>query len=244
MLETLSTPQWSAAAAIVALAYFVRGITGFGSGLIAIPLLALMLPLPLVVPLIGLLDYIASAAHGVKHREAIVWRELLPLLPFTLIGVGLALYLFKTLDAVLLSRVLGGFVLLYALYSLLGREPSGQGSRLWSPLAGGLGGLVGTLFGTGGPFYVIYLHFRGLHKSAFRATIATIFLLDGASRIIGYSLSGLYNRDSLLGVLIGLPLMLLTLWLGGRVHVNLSQQTFRKAIGILLIGAGLALILR
>jgi uncharacterized membrane protein YfcA len=244
MLESLSTPQWAAAAAIVSVAYFVRGITGFGSGLIAIPLLALMLPLPLVVPLIGLLDYSASLGHGVKHREAIVWRELLPLLPFTLIGVVLALYLFKMVDAELLSRVLGGFVLLYAFYSLFGREPSGQGSRLWSPLAGGLGGLVGTLFGTGGPFYVIYLHYRGLHKTAFRATIATIFLLDGASRIIGYSFSGLYSQDSLIGVLAGLPLMILAMWLGGHVHVNLSQESFRKAIGLLLIGAGLALMLR
>ncbi len=244
MLDAFSPLHWAIAALVVSLAYLVRGIAGFGSGLIAIPLLALMLPLTLVVPLIGLLDYIASLGHGLKHREAIRWRELLPLLPFTLIGVVTALFLFQTLDAALLSRVLGGFVLFYGLYSLLGREPEGQGSRLWSPLAGGLGGLVGTLFGTGGPFYVIYLHYRGLDKTAFRATIATIFLLDGASRIIGYGVSGLYTWDSLIGVLAGLPLMVAAMWLGGHIHLSLSQAQFRRGIGVLLIGAGLALILK
>ena len=244
MLESLSVPQLALATAILVLAYVVRGITGFGSGLIAIPLLALMLPLPVVVPMVGLLDYLASVGHGVHHRRQIRWREILPLMPFTLAGVVLALYIFKTVDADLLVKVLGVFVLLYAVYSLLGREPKDGGSKLWAGPAGGLGGLVGTLFGTGGPFYVIYLHFRGLDKTAFRATIAVVFLLDGASRLVGYTVSGFYTRDVLMLMAAGLPIMIVAMYAGGHIHTRITPAQFRRAIAFVLLGSGIALLLR
>ena len=244
MLDSLSILQLLLATLILVVAYVVRGITGFGSGLIAIPALALLLPLGLVVPMVGLLDYIASVSHGLKHRQAIAWREILPLLPFTFLGVVSGLYLFKTLDTELLKRFLGGFVLLYALYSLAGKSPKGQGSRYWALPAGGCGGLIGTLFGTGGPFYVIYLHFRGLDKSSFRATIATIFFIDGASRIIGYTASGFYSMNVLVLVAAALPVMAVALYAGGHIHTNISSQGFQRAISIILMCSGLALILR
>ena len=244
MLESLSVPQLALATAILVLAYVVRGITGFGSGLIAIPLLALMLPLSVVVPMVGLLDYLASVGHGVHHRRQIRWREILPLMPFTLAGVALALYIFKTVDADLLVKVLGVFVLLYAVYSLFGHEPEGGGSRLWAGPAGGLGGLVGTLFGTGGPFYVIYLHFRGLDKTAFRATIAVVFLLDGASRLVGYTVSGFYTRDVLMLMAAGLPIMIVAMYAGGHIHTRITPAQFRRAIAFVLLGSGIALLLR
>ncbi|HDP88484.1 MAG TPA: sulfite exporter TauE/SafE family protein [Thioalkalivibrio sp.] len=244
MLESLSWLQLALAVTILVVAYVVRGITGFGSGLIAIPLLALLLPLSVVVPMVGLLDYLASLGHGVHHRRAVRWRELLPLMPFTLAGVGLALYIFKTVDAEILIKVLGVFVLAYAIYSLVGREPGGRGSRWLAVPAGGLGGFVGTLFGTGGPFYVIYLHARGLDKTAFRATIAVVFLLDGASRQVGYMLSGFYTADMLLLVAVGLPVMMVAMYAGGHIHTRITPQQFRRAIAVVLFGSGIALLLR
>lgn len=244
MLESLSTLQLTAAALILIVAFFVRGIAGFGSGLIAIPLLAQMLPLTVVVPLVGLLDYLASSSHGIKHRQSISWGDLLPLLPFTIAGVLTALYLFHTLDADLLRKALGGFIVLYAFYTLLSSGPGFRGSRLWAIPAGGLGGLIGTLFGTGGPFYVIYMRLRHLDKTAFRATIATVFLIDGSSRIVGYFATGLYTGDTMYLLAAALPIMVIGMYIGGHVHTTISQRTFQRAIGLLLIGSGLALLLR
>ncbi|MBF0219638.1 MAG: sulfite exporter TauE/SafE family protein [Gammaproteobacteria bacterium] len=241
-LALLPTSELLLALLIVIIAYLVRGITGFGSGLIAIPLLALLLPVTLVVPLIGLLDYTASLFHGLHHRQAVVWREIFTLLPFTITGVVTALYLFHLLDPLLLRKFLGGFVLLYAIYSLSSANP-GAGSRFWVVPAGLLGGMVGTLFGTGGPFYVIYLRLRGLGKLPFRATVATIFLLDGSSRIIGYTLTGVYNQETMLLLLLAFPLMVIALYLGGRIHSNASPLFFRRTIGIVLLGSGSSLLL-
>src|SRR5512139_3158110 len=102
MIESLPLLQLLFAVLFLIVAYFIRGIAGFGSGLIAIPLLAMMLPVTLVVPVIGLLDYLASMTHGTSNRHAIAWRDILPLLPFSFIGVAAALYLLKTTDALVL----------------------------------------------------------------------------------------------------------------------------------------------
>lgn len=244
MVELLSPLQMVLAVAILCVAFFIRGIAGFGSGLIAIPLLALLLPLPLVVPAVGLLDYVASTTHGVQHRDAIAWRDIVPLLPFSFIGVVAALYLFRTVDALLLRKVLGGFVLAYGLYSLLYAGPAHQGARWWAIPAGGFGGLIGTLFGTGGPFYVIYLRLRALDPIAFRATVATIFFIDGAARIAGYLVSGFYTGQTLFAFAVALPITALALFAGGRLHTTIAPRTFQRGIGLLLVVSGLSLLLR
>jgi len=244
LLETISLPFWLFGAATLAAAYFVRGVAGFGSGLIAIPLLALVLPLTIAVPLVVFLDYVASASHGLKDRAQIQWRQILPLLPFTALGVLTGLYLFKVIDSVLLAHALGVFILLYALYTLFASDGDGRASSFWAIPAGGFGGLIGTLFGTGGPFYVAYLKHRGLPKTQFRATFATIFLMDGAGRLTGYLAGGYFDRDWILLAAAALPIMAIGLYLGGQVHTNISQRNFQVAVSILLVISGMSLLLR
>ena len=244
MVETITLPYLLFGASAVLLAYVVRGIAGFGSGLIAIPLLALILPLTVAVPLVVFLDYVASATHGLKDRSHIQWREILPLLPFSAIGVLLGLYLFKAVDAVMLAHALGVFVLLFALYTLFIKDAISSLSRRWAMPAGVLGGLVGTLFGTGGPFYVLYLKHRGLPKSQFRATFATIFLLDGAGRLTGYLGGGFFDRDWLVLAAGALPIMAAGLYFGGHIHTSISQRSFQVAVSSLLVISGFSLLLR
>lgn len=243
-LDSLAGSDGLLYAAIIAIAFFIRGIAGFGSGLIAIPLLALSLPLEIVVPVIALLDYAAAAGHGIHHRENIVWRDLLPLTPFTLLGAVSALYLLHNIDTEILKKVLGGFILLYALYMLSGLSPQKKRSLAWAAPFGAVGGLISTLFGTGGPFYVIYLHLRAQSKSEFRATVALAFLMDGAIRIVGYLVTGLFDLDITLMVLAALPIMLGSMYLGSHIHTSLSHQAFQRLISLLLIGSGLALLIR
>jgi uncharacterized membrane protein YfcA len=244
MLASISLTQLGLAALILTIAYTFRGVTGFGSGLIAIPLLVLFLPIAVVVPMMVLLDFIASVSHSIKHREVARWETIYPLLPFTVIGVLVALFIFKTVDTNLLVTSLGIFILLFALYSLFYPKPKHQGSKLWAIPAGSLGGLVGTLFGTGGPLYVIYLQFRQLDKSTFRATVASIFMLDGGIRVVGFIASGFFIHETLLLAALGLPIMGLAMYLGGHIHTSISQNTFHRAVGVLLLGSGAALLLK
>src|ERR1700675_1431675 len=171
-------------------------MAGFGSGLIAVPLLSVVSPVPLVVPLVVLLDYLGSASQGLRNVERIAWREQLVLIPFMLVGVAVGLHLLTALPTRILARALGAFVIVYALYQFLPLPPL-RGSRAFATVCGFFGGLVGTLFGAGGPFYVIYFNLRGLEKIAFRATFAVNFLIDGSVRLIAYLVMGLLGWQAL-----------------------------------------------
>ena len=228
---------------VVLLAYWVRGMAGFGSGLIAVPLLTLMWPVTTVVPIVVALDYLGSASQGVKNVDRVAWREQLVLVPFMVVGVGGGLWLLAAVPTALLARILGGFVIAYAIYQMLPlSEP--RGSRVAATYCGFLGGLVGTLFGTGGPFYVIYLNLRGLDRTMFRATFAMNFLIDGGVRLAAFTGAGLFNRQALGYLLTAVPIAGAGLYVGGRIQTGLSQRAFLIVIRVLLLASGLVLLLK
>jgi len=228
---------------VLFIAYLVRGIAGFGSGLIAIPLLALVHPITLVVPLVVLLDFLGSLSQSVHNKEKIRWSEILPLLPFTLIGCVTALYLFKTADIELLTKAMAVFIIVFALYQLL-QLPQLRDSKIWAVPAGLVGGLVGTLFGTGGPFYMIYLSIRNLEKFEIRASFAAYFGIDGGIRILGFLFIGLIGLAELKNLLFWLQPAALGLFVGGKVHTDISPKTFKYFISLLLVFSGYRLLTR
>lgn len=239
----LSPPQVIFAILIIFVAYTIKGLSGFGSGLVAIPLLALIFPLKFIVPVLGLLSYVGTIIQSITLRKHAVWRDIWPLLPFSMLGIGIAIWLLVSVDANILTMTLGVFVLLYAVHSLSSStEPSG--GRRWAVAAGGFGGLVGALFGTGGPFYVLYLKMRGLEKGAFRATIASIFLIDGGVRMVGYASTGLFTNQVLSLIMILLPVMLIAMYAGNHLHVKIEQARFNQIISIMLMISGLMLIIK
>lgn len=231
------------AGAVLFVAYLVRGIAGFGSGLIAVPLLALRFPVTIVVPLVVFLDYVGSASQGVKNRAHIEWKDQLPLIPFTLIGVGVGLFLLSTMSKPGLGKALGGFVLLYAIYQLL-PLPTLRGSRFFAIPCGLLGGFIGTLFGTGGPLYVMYFNLREMAKTRFRATFASNFLIDGAIRLGAYATAGLFHGPVLFSAAAALPIVGAGLYVGGRIHTGFAPETFKRFISVLLLMSGIALLLK
>ncbi|MGH7317246.1 MAG: sulfite exporter TauE/SafE family protein [Candidatus Rokuibacteriota bacterium] len=228
---------------VVLLAYWVRGMAGFGSGLIAVPLLTLMWPVTVVVPIVVALDYLGSASQGIKNVSQVAWHEQLVLIPFMVIGVGVGLWLLHAVSTALLARILGGFVIAYAIYQML-PLPDLRGSRAAATYCGFLGGLVGTLFGTGGPFYVVYLNLRGLDRSVFRATFAMNFLIDGGVRLAAFVATGLFHRQILGYLLAAVPIAGAGLYVGGRIQTGLSQRAFLIVIRVLLLASGLALLLK
>jgi hypothetical protein len=228
---------------VLFLAYFVRGMAGFGSGLIAVPLLSLVLPVTAVVPLVVSLDYLGSASQGIKNLDQIAWKEQLALVPFMLVGVGLGLYLLQAVPTAALSRALGAFVIVYAVYQVL-PLPALRGSRLFAIACGLLGGLIGTLFGSGGPFYVIYLNLRNLKKTTFRATFASNFLIDGGIRLVAYVILGLFRWETLVSMAGALPIVVAGLFLGGHIQTRFSQRVFVWLISALLMASGAGLLFK
>jgi len=230
-------------AAIILFAYCIRGITGFGSGLIAVPLLAHLLPLQLVVPFVLMLDFSASATLGGRFRAHIQWKEIGPLLPAAAAGILLGVGLLLRLPRSSLLTALGAFVLVFGLRNLIKFHGNRPISRLWALPAGFAAGTIGAMFGTGGPPYIIYLSHRLQDKSAMRATFSGLFILDGGFRLLAFLAAGLLLQAGMGRLLLlGFPLMALGLFLGHRVHGAMSSRHMLRLIGLLLTLTGASLL--
>ena len=230
---------------VVFVAYLLFGITGFGASPITIPVLVHLLPIAFVLPLAALLDVGSALVLGFHTRRRANFRELATLLPFTLVGltVGVTLLLRLPREAVLLA--LGVFVCAYAVNLIVRRESRRRLSRLWAAPAGVVGGLLGALFGIGGPPYVMYLAGRIPEPDAQRATIAQMVILNVGLRVIAFALAGLLASSALwLAVAALLPVAWAGLWVGHRAHLRLAPATVARIIAAALFVAGATLIAR
>ena len=225
--------------------YLVFGVTGFGASPITIPVLVHVLPLVFVLPLAALLDLGSALALGFHTRRQADTRELLTLVPFTLLGLTLGVTLLVMLprDATLLA--LGLFVCGYAIRVMLRQETARRLSRWWAAPAGLAGGLVGALFGMGGPPYVAYIAGRIPEPSAQRATISQMVILNVGLRVAVFALAGLLASGRLwLTVALLLPVAWLGVWVGNRVHPRLAPATAARLVGAVLLLTGATLIVR
>jgi uncharacterized membrane protein YfcA len=233
---------------VIVASYAVRGSTGFGSAA-AMPLLALVIPLKILVPVWTLLGFTSSVTIVARDWRLVAVRDLTRTLPASLIGIALGLYLFKILDSRTLARGLGLLVIVYGLYALWATtRPQAKwhtAPRLLAPVAGMLGGAVGTTFGTmASLFYAVYLDAIGLAKQHFRATMSAMILSLSAVRGIGYAVIGEFGRDVLITFAAAFPLMLLGIFIGDRFHAGMSETTFRRLVGLILVASGAALMVK
>jgi hypothetical protein len=231
---------------VLLLAYFVRGISGFGSGLIAVPLLALRFPLTLVVPFMLLADFSASALIGGLNFKHVARDEVRRLLPASLVGVALGTSLLVSLPASLLLGVLSAFIFIFALRFLLARAGASSAiSPLWAYPAALTGGAVGGLFGTGGPPYVIYLTHRIQDKTTLRATLSGMFFMEGLIRITAFLVAGLLLEPRVwLTALAAMPLIVGALYAGSHIHTRLSNAQMQRMVGWLLLGSAVSVLIK
>jgi len=230
------------------LAYAARGSTGFGAAA-AMPLLGLVIPLKVLIPAWTLIGLAAGVTLLGRDRHHLAWREMAALVPGTLIGVAIGLWVFKTLDATTLARSFGAVVMLYGLYSLWNtfRPPAKRfvPGRAAAAVAGLLGGVIGTTFGTmASLFYAIYFDAIRMTKETFRASMSAALVALGIVRALGYFAIDEFNRDVLWTFAIALPMMLLGIFVGDRVHSGLSDLAFRRVVAAALVVSGGALMIK
>lgn len=248
MFGELSAVALAWSAAVIFGAFIVRGMSGFGAGLVATPLLSFVMPVHVAVPMCGLLVFCLFVFLFIRDWREVVWRELKLLAAPTLLGVAAGLLLFKSLDNRWLLMLLGTFLIIYATYMLLVHAfgmPGFRCSERWAfPL--GLGGsFIDTLFGGGGgTLVVIYMHARGFAGMAFRATLAVLWFIEMVARIGGYAWAGYYTSSTLALVGLLLPMMAVGNWVGERIGDRISQRTFARVLAVLLLASGVAMLAR
>jgi uncharacterized protein len=232
-------------ALIIVFAYTVFGLTGFGSSITGLPLLVQWIPLRMAVPLMLVFDLSSGLLLGLKNLKTIERREVLRLIPFMLAGMGLGVFALMRAPERVLLVLLGVFVLCYAAWSLLLRHPPKPLGAGWAAPFGMVGGMFTAMFGTGGPFYTIYLTRRLHDKLVLRATISGVIFFSGLARLALFSSAGLYhNRTLLVLAAVLFPCAMGGLWLGNHLHSRLPAARVVQAIwGVLVIG-GISLIIK
>jgi len=230
---------------VVAFAYTAFGLTGFGSTVIALPLLVHFFALKFAVPLLMLLDFSAILVLGAQMRKRTRYAEIGWLLPFMLVGMAAGLTLLIEVAEAILLMVLGSFLLVYAGAGLLRRGPPAALSRAWCAPIGLTGGVFSALFGTGGVLFAVYNAGRISDKAELRATNAAMIMLASLVRVLLFGAAGLLAQDGLIATaLLLLPALLAGLWLGNRLHARVSANALGKAVYALLVIAGLTLLAR
>lgn len=228
------------------LAFVIRGMSGFGAGLIAVPLLAFVIPLQLAVPLFSLLIFVLFMILTIRDRHVVVWPELRLLVPPTIVGALAGLWLFASLDNRVLVALLGAFLACYACYmlavSMLGL-PQLRCSQRWAMPVGFFGSFFDTLFGGGGgTLVVIYINARGIGRAEFRATVAALWFTEMIARIGGYAWAGFYDATVLLLFVVLLPLMWLGTVVGERLGNRVGSETFARILAVMLLASGVSLL--
>jgi uncharacterized membrane protein YfcA len=226
-------------------AYFIRGITGFGSALISVPLLALSQPLQFAVPLVLALDFTASLVLGGTNSKKANWEEIKILLPFGMLGACIGAYALLTLPTTPVLLTLGAFTMFFGFRNIFGLQPVGAVPRMFAIPAGLAGGAAGALFGAGSPPYIMYLTRRLLDKGAVRATFSWLIAIDGGFRLGLFLFAGLL-LDSKLQIAYGLGLvpMAVGLYIGNKVHLDMTSEGMLKVVGALLVLSGAMLFLK
>lgn len=226
-------------------AYVIFGIAGFGSALIASPILALYIPIAKIVPLLALIDLCAAVVNVSRDARKADWTELRRLVPLMMIGSLIGAIILLTSQPDILLLALGVFVVGYSLYSLSGLKPERSFSRGAALPFGSVGGVFSALFGSGGFIYAIYLSGRIRDKNAMRITQTTLIGLSTLTRVVLFALAGVYLDTSLLWLALFLaPGMLIGITVGRRITLGMSREQFLKLINLVVLVSGLMLIAR
>jgi uncharacterized membrane protein YfcA len=247
MIDTANLSPWLllVAPVIIMAAYTVFGLSGFGSTVIAVPILAHFLPVSYLVPLMAVLDLASAIIVGTTGREHVAKAEMKRIVPFMFVGFLIGATVLVGVPDRYLRAALGTFAAAIGIYSILNPSLTRTISRWWSVPAGIAGGAVATVFGAGGPIYSVYLSGRLRDKSAIRATISSLISISAFTRAVIYAVTGLLLHMTILaGAALLSPFVWVGLKLGHRIHLGLTQEQMRRAVGALLVLTGTSLLAR
>jgi hypothetical protein len=227
-------------------AALLRGFTGFGFGLAAVPLLSLALPPAEVVPLVVTLQVVIGVAGLRAAATECDWRAVRLLLPGLILGVPIGLLILTTLPANPVRLAIGSVIVFSVWLIHRGIRLPPNPSRLVSFGVGLVSGIISGLASMGGPPVVVYLLALGHTTARVRATAIVYFMLSGCVAFVPMAARGLITRDILIWAAASLPV----LFAGSRVgtwafhkakprHHRMVALASLSALAVLLIGRAL-----
>lgn len=225
----------------------VKGVTGMGYPLLAVPLIAVATGVEDAVVVVAAPNLAANAylcweARRARHET----RDLGRLLVFGVAGAVVGTVALVNLPEQPLLVALA--LTIIAFVGLFLREPElridESVSRRWSPLAGSIAGLMQGGVGVSGPVVATWLHGYRLAKTAYVFSITLIFGVTGAVQLSVLLAGGAVTGDRAVAALAAAVPVAVMIPLGLRLRDRLAGPTFERVVLAVLLVSALSLLLR
>ena len=223
----VTSPEFWIVAAVAFVAAAVRGFSGFGAGLIFMPVAAAMLGPKTAAGILYIIDTILILPFVVKAVGRAEWHDVLPLAIGGMIAVPVGVWALVHLDPVLLRWGLSITILASIGALALGLRYRGP-TRV--PLSLGVGAIAGFLSGAvqiPGPPVLIYWLGRQVVSATMRANAIVFFMFTTIVSGIGFLYSGIFTPDVLTGSLALFPVYAIGILGGSLLYGRASEATYR-----------------
>ena len=226
------------------LAFFVKGLCGFANTLVFTSILSFGNSNINISPVDLMLTYPPNLIMAWKERRNIQWRMFFPLSAMIVIGSVPGILFLKNADVSSLKVLFGVLVIFFGVEMLVRelQKKKIKQSKLALYTIGVLAGIVCGLFGVGA-LLSAYVGRVTEDSSTFKANMCSVFCVENTLRLILYIVWGIITLESLKQALILAPFMLLGLFLGMKSSSVLDEKIVKKAVIVMLIISGVALII-
>jgi len=231
-------------AAVLFTASLIRSAFGFGEALVAVPLLALVIPVNVAAPLAVLASITVACIVVVQDWRKVHLGSASWLVLSTMLGVPLGLMLLRTVAEPIVKGVLACVIIAFSAYSLLSRKQRELKNDRFAWLFGFSAGVLGGAYGMNGPPLVVYGSLRGWSPQYFRATLQGYFLPASLAGLLGYQLAGLWTPEVNRLYSLSLPFVVLATFLGRAINRRITAHRFLLFVHIGLIVVGTVLLLQ
>ncbi len=223
---------------IIAISALIQGVTSFGFSLVALPLLAFVMPFDQVVPLLVLFSLVLNAIMLSKLYRFVNIKLILMLILGGALGIPIGIYLLKVASPTLLKQMAGGIIVLVASVLISGKRLMlSKPEKYYGPLGLVAGVLQGAL-SLSGPPIVLFLSNQEVDKMTFRANLTAFFTAMNVISLPGFVISGVVSGPVVKLALTTLPMMVIGLILGMYLVQFLNEVWFKKASLTLMILSG------
>ncbi len=224
---------------IVFIASVVRGFTGFGLALVAVPLIQFIMPVTDTAVFIAMINLIFSVLYYRRSKEIAKGQPLGRMALWTGIGVAAGAMVLKYVNPAYIQLTWGVLLIVIVISLTRGFSFPIRSDAAAMTLSGLFGGALAGATGITGPPVAIILSSMKTPKEKFNAIISVFILFAVSYALLFYMISGLITRDPPLLALTSVPALLAGLWTGDRLVSKISQKTFTTIIYIVLVIMGL-----
>jgi hypothetical protein len=229
---------------LVSFASLVAGFFGFGFGITATAGLSLTMPLVHAANVVNVASPFVTASLFWRLREHVAWRAVRRIAPWLALGVVAGVAALSALDGRLLVRGLGAFVVAVSLWNLSARPLRVPESTLGDAVAGGLSGVFGGAFNSGGPPLIAYVYSRPGTPDQLKATLQALFLVSTLARMAIAGGQGVMTADVLWEAGLATPFAIGGQYVGNALSARVRPERFRRVAWLGLLTLGLVLALR